>query len=37
MMVEQGEQVEGTSDSSGFPLWRKIWQLKVLPKVKIFA
>ena len=36
-LVEQGELEEGTSNSSTLPLWRKIWQLKVPPKVKIFA
>lgn len=36
-IAEQGEHGEGTSDSSALPLWRKIWQLKVPPKVKIFS
>lgn len=36
-VVEQYEIGESTSDHSYPPFWKKIWQLKVPPKVKIFA
>lgn len=36
-IIEKGEHEEGISNSSTLPIWRKIWQLKVPPKVKIFV
>jgi len=36
-LVESGEARESSSNHQVSPFWKKIWQLNVPPKIKIFA